>query len=212
MATLYLRTDRWYTYKETRVKVIRGVFHPGLFFSTGLLLDYLSRHQLSNKTFLELGAGTGLISIVAHKHGATVTASDKSRIAIKNLEINFKEKGINAGIINSDLFDAIPPHQFDFIVINPPYYKKDPATEEQLAWYCGENHEYFQKLFSTLIRYINNQSHAIMVLSEDCDIQRIKEIANLNGFEFHLKYTRRKLLEKNFIFEIYPTQPAIKLA
>ena len=36
---------------------------------------------------------------------------------------------VNINLIESDLFKNIPKQQFDFIVINPPYYQKDPETE-----------------------------------------------------------------------------------
>jgi hypothetical protein len=42
---------------------------------------------------------------------------------------------------------------FDIIVINPPYYKKDPGSYSDYAWNCGSNGEYFKKLFTQLRGY-----------------------------------------------------------
>jgi release factor glutamine methyltransferase len=89
-------------------------------------------------------------------------------------------------------------------VINPPYYKKDPKSESEYAWYCGENLEYFSKLFLSLKNYVQSSSKTIMILSNDCDIEGIQKIASRNHFT--LKEVERKKIfwEQNYIFEIVP--------
>jgi len=136
---LYLRKERRYTYLNTTVTVLPGVFHPGLFYSTKFIIDYLTDKQLSGKSLLELGCGTGLISIIAAKSGAHVVASDLSLLAVENTKRNASQNRVSINIIHSDLFDAIEKMTFDWIIINPPYYARNAKNEEELAWNCGIN-------------------------------------------------------------------------
>ena len=87
----YLKNPRRHTYRGITVSVLPGVFHPGLFSSTKFLLEFLQDQNLKNSSLLELGCGTGLISIVAAKAGAKVTACDLSLLAINTANQNFKE-------------------------------------------------------------------------------------------------------------------------
>ena len=84
----YLRKERQYSYLGVTVKVFSGVFHPGLFYSTTFLINFLLAQKIRNKSLLELGCGTGLLSIISAKNGAVVTASDLSHQAIKNITSN----------------------------------------------------------------------------------------------------------------------------
>jgi release factor glutamine methyltransferase len=198
----YLTKTRTYQYKNISLLIPPGVFHPGLFFSTKILLNYILQLDLNNKTILELGAGSGLISFAAAQKNAIVTATDISELAIEYLYINSERNQIPINIIHSDLFENIQPQQFDIIVINPPYYKKNPQTRADYAWYCGENGEYFHKLFGSLKNYINDQSSVLMILSEECDIELIKNIADRNSFSLKLVHSKKSMLEQNFIFSI----------
>lgn len=201
----YLERERSYEYMNLEVKVLPGVFHPGFFFSSKYLLQHVMTYPLAGKTVLEPGAGSGFISLMAERCGAIVTASDISLKAIENLELNKKLLQSQITIICSDLFDYIPPFRFDYLIINPPYYPKHPATDQLRAWYCGENFEYFEKLFSGLSTYIHGNSRTWMVLSQDCDLERIRDVAVRNRF-FMQEVSRKKIWwEWNYIFEISRT-------
>ena len=203
VARWYLSSDRNYVYKGVRATILKGVFHPGLFFSTKILLSYLEGFELKGKSLLELGAGTGLIAVYSAGRGADVTASDISLKAMENIKLNAEENKAAIKIIHSDVFEKFPESKFDFIVINPPYYKKNPLIESEFAWYCGEQLEYFEKLFKQLKTFIHAQSHIIMVLSEDCDETGIRMIADKNNFHLDLKRKFYRMLEKNFVFEVF---------
>jgi release factor glutamine methyltransferase len=198
----YLTKPRPYSYKGINLVVPPEVFHPGFFFSTKLLLNYIESLALANKTFLEPGAGSGIISFYAARKNANVTATDINPIAVEYLKKNAAANNIGINIIQSDLFINIPQQQFDFIIINPPYYKKYPQTPKEYAWYCGENGEYFENLFSSLANYMHVTSTVLMILCEGCDIQMIKDIASDKGYSMDCVHVKKNLIEKDFIFQI----------
>jgi release factor glutamine methyltransferase len=198
----YLAKTRMYSYRGIHLEVLPEVFHPGFFFSTKLLLRYISKEHLDQKTFLELGAGSGLLSLYAAKRGAYVVATDINPVSIECIKTNAEENDVEITIIHSDVFDTISQQKFDFILVNPPYYKKKPLSFSDYAWYCGEKGEYFQKLFGELDNYIDETSIVLMVLCNGCDVQMIKNIAMANSFCMKCVHTQNTIIEKNYIFKI----------
>ncbi len=199
---IYSSKTRNYTYNGLKIKILPGVFHPGFFFSTRFLISHLSRYELNSKTILELGAGSGMISVYCAKKGALVTASDISLSAIENVRLNAELNECNITVVHSDLFDSIPEQQFDFIVINPPYFAKDPENESEYAWFCGKEFQYFEKLFRQTGDFISRSTISLMVLSEDCEIEKIKSIAGKNKIEMNLVETKKFFGERNFIYQL----------
>ncbi len=199
----YLRKERGYHYENIKVKVPPTVFHPGLFPSTRFLLAYLKGQNLAAKSFLELGCGSGLISVWAAKQKANIYACDLNPRAVEACLANAIDNQVELKTFYSNLFDSLPHVRFDWIVINPPYYAKNVSNDEELAWNCGESFEYFQKLFSTLSGFIHENSKVIIVLTQGCDIDSIKKVAAVNYFEFVLKAEQQVLFDgRDFIFEI----------
>jgi release factor glutamine methyltransferase len=199
----YLSKKRIYRAHGLLIEVSPGVFHPGLFFSTEFLLQFISRQQLQSKSLLELGAGSGLLSLKAAQQGAIVTATDISTNAVENIRNNSVINSIPISVIQSDLFDDVPQQPFDWILINPPYYPKAPRGENDYPWYCGEHHEYFVKCFRNLSRFINSSSAIIMVLSDVCDLETIFKIGLQHGFEFVQREERRVWADgRNYIYLI----------
>jgi release factor glutamine methyltransferase len=202
LLTKYLSKTRVYSFAGIKLDIATEVFHPGFFFSTKLLLKYLQNLYLPGRQFLELGCGSGLISIVAARHGAEVMATDINPVAISFLKKNSMKNGVKLQIIQSDLFNDIPITKFDIIAINPPYYKKKPLTAKDYAWFCGENGEYFANLFQSLPQFVHKDSEILMVLYKGCDMEMIRGYASKNNFCLRCILTRQNLLEKNFIYKI----------
>ena len=201
LAKRYLKKSRLFKYEKLELKINQGVFHPGLFLSTKILLSFMKTIDLKNKSMLELGAGSGAVGFYGEILGANVTVSDINKKAIKGLEENKKRLNAKVKIIYSDLFDEISG-SFDIIFINPPYYPKKPKNEEERAWFCGEDFDYFKKLCSQLNSHLNSEGKAYMILSEDCMINKIKNMAEKADYSFQLFHEKTKLLEKNYIFEV----------
>lgn len=198
----YLRKPRKYRFENLTLIIYPSVFHPGLFYSTQYLISFISQLNLTGKRLLELGAGSGLISMVCAKKEAFVTATDINMTALEGIRKNAARNNLNIETQESDLFDQISPVNFDIIIINPPYYPKTPQSAGESAWFCGENFEYFEKLFRQLSGYEIDDTQVLMVLSEDCDLNRIHAIAGTH--DYRLDTANQKTIggEENFIFSI----------
>jgi release factor glutamine methyltransferase len=199
----YLRKPRDYNFKNISVTVPPGVFHPRFFFSTKFLVSFLEKQNLHGKTFLEMGSGSGLVSIFAAKQNAIVTACDISADSVLCTKENAKRNNTNISVFQSDLFSAIPAQQFDIIAVNPPYFKKKPASIAENAWYCGEDLEYFRGFFQQVKAFISPSSVIFMVLSDECDLHGIQKIAMENKLIFKQVLAKRTAWETEFIFNIH---------
>lgn len=199
---LWLRKPRRYAYHDISVWVQPGVFPPFLTLSTKILLDFVNPMALDGKRFLELGCGCGIISILAAKKGAAVTASDINPIALKSVEENALANNVSLRTVRSDLFHNLEGENFDYILINPPYYPKTPKSDAEHAWFCGENFGYFRKLFVQLPSFMTVDNHVYMILSEDCEIETITSIAAKNNIGFTPVSEQKKVGETNYIFRL----------
>jgi release factor glutamine methyltransferase len=201
-SAIYLKKRRKYSYKNISVWVEPTVFPPFMTISTKILLDFIKDLMLQNKTVLELGCGCGIISVYAAKKGAVVTATDINKIALKSLEENTNNNQVSIEILYSDLFENLQDKSFDCIIINPPYYPRTPKLIKEQAWFCGENFEYFQKLFLQLPNFITLENEIYMILSQDCELKKIKAIALKNEIAFELVLEKKVFLETNYIFQL----------
>jgi len=85
-------------------------------------------HQVVRRgqAFLEVGCGAGLVSLVAARAGARVTATDLNPHAVTLLQHNAKQNGLTVRAIQTDLLQGVPG-PFDVVAFNPPYLPTTPA-------------------------------------------------------------------------------------
>lgn len=205
---VYFKRNRYFKYNDMQILIKPTVFSPQFFISTRILLKFLESLDLRDKKTLELGCGAGTIAMLMASKGAEVTATDINSHAAYNTKENAKRLGLEVTTIESDLFTNIPQSIFDYIVINPPYYPKKPTSEKEFAWYCGEDYMFFERLFSEVEDYLSNDSKIFMILSEDCDLDRILEKAKVQGFSTKTIYQEKQFMEWNYIFS-FQKQPTI---
>ena len=199
----YQRRERTYRYAGLRLRVPPGVFHPGLYFSTPVMLRFLATRDLRDKTLLDVGTGSGLLALYAARQGASATALDLHPLAATTARRNAAANGLPLDVLESDLFEALAPgRSFEVVLVNPPYYPLAPRRIEEHAFYAGEQLEYFQRFFAGLGAVLAPGGHCWMVLSEDCAIERISGIARSFGWGWETVFERKKWGESLFVVEI----------
>lgn len=200
-AKRYLQKERSTVFFGLHITIPIGVFHPVLFFSTKTLAQWLLKQNLKGKKLLEIGCGSGAISILAAKQEANVTCCDIHPPAVQTTLKNAEKNHITVTCLISDLFEKIEKNKFDLILNNPPYYPKNPKTTEEHAWYAGENFEYFERLFGGAKEFLAPSGQILLVLSDECNTTLINEIAHKAGFEDQIVYNRTNFIEKTFIIQ-----------
>lgn len=198
----YLRKERFFYYDELKVQVRKGVFHPAFFGSSLVFYHFLKKQALKNKSLLEVGCGSGFLSLISAKHGAKVKAIDINPTAIDCTRLNAQENGLAIDVLESNLFANLEAQVFDIIILNPPYFEGSPNSAGAYAWYTGKEHQFFHTFFQELADYIHNNTRIWMILSEVCELARIDEIANKYQFKMQGIFQQTKQFEKFIIFEV----------
>lgn len=201
-ALRHIRKTRNFRYAGLRLSIPQGVFHPGVFFSTPVFASFLQKVDFQSKTVLDVGTGSGLLALLAARRGASVTAFDINPLAVKAARQNAEANGLSLCVWESDLFDHVPAQTFDYILANPPYYPRQPRNATEYAFFAGENFGYFEKLFRQAPDFIHADSKVWMILSEDCDMEKIAGIAIRYGFNLSVVDSRKKWGERFLVMSL----------
>lgn len=109
-----------------------SVFGDGTHETTKCLLEYLRQRELNGKTVIDLGTGTGILSVYAAKRGASVLAVDINGTALEWARKNFKRNDVQVEVEINDKLQYID-RKADVIVSNLP-----PAEQVE-AMYTAKN-------------------------------------------------------------------------
>ena len=102
-------------------------------------IELIKKHHLENSKVLEVGTGSGCISIALKKEipSIDITAIDISNDSLDLARLNAEELDAKINFVNADLFKYKSKEKFDILVSNPPYIDKseiiDPKTKYEPA-------------------------------------------------------------------------------
>jgi release factor glutamine methyltransferase len=88
------------------------------------LVDWIVKSDKNEITILDIGAGTGCISIsLANNKGFIVDGLDVSSSALELAKQNAKQNKVDVNFIEADIFEYKSDKKYDLIVSNPPYIR-----------------------------------------------------------------------------------------
>lgn len=157
----YLRKDRRYRTDGFDMNIRKSVFHPAFFGSTKVFAAFLKKQPLSGLSMLEIGCGSGLLSLTAARMGARVTTCDINNSAVNCTLENAQHNNQVVDVDTSDLFDNVPQQPFDCIIVNPPFYEGQPTDDASYAWYCGPTFDFFHRFFKDLFHYAHTRQPCV---------------------------------------------------
>jgi release factor glutamine methyltransferase len=149
-----------------------------------------------DETFLEVGAGTGLIAIHAAKMGAKVTATDVNPHAVELTRRNAARNQVRIQVLQSDLFEKVNGY-FDVIAFNPPYLPSDSSSTSWIerSWSGGEKgSEILVSFLDQAWRHLAPGGRIYMVLSSLTGLTSVLKAAKE-------RYESEKLEEQRMFFE-----------
>lgn len=146
------------------------------------------------KNFLEIGIGSGCISISICKYSSLIgdgvdIVDNCIEVAKKNAISNNVENKIN--FFNSNLFNKINK-KYDIIVSNPPYINKEDMDkllpnvkeyEPKTALYGGEDGlDFYKNITENATKHLNNSGLLAFEIGYDQG-ESVKEILKQNNFK-----------------------------
>jgi methylase of polypeptide subunit release factors len=206
-----LALDRVYTFQHEGKWFIgiNSVFSPVVFEDTYFFAKHIPSKP--NDRFLEIGCGTGLVSICKALDGLSVTATDINVDALTNTKINAILHSVEERvcIFYSDVFSSLTkPDFFDIIFWNPPFIfsKTLPNTSLEKSVFDVDyiNIKRFVMEFKS---YLKTDGRAFLGFSSTSgDFSYLSNMCNERGIT--LKLVAQSFLEGNdyeekFSLELY---------
>jgi len=193
-------------------KVHKNVYSPDQFSDSTYFSKELPK-IVGNSSLLEIGTGTGVISIICALKGAKVFLTDINPDAVKVAKENAKRYNLDIPIKESDMYESInPDEKFDFIFWSHPYNNWNEPVDDMLLR-SGLDYKY-----DSLRRYIEGaRAHLLpggkllLGTGNTADIATIAKIAEKNKYSIRiLKASEMPLAFKekgriiNMIFQFDP--------
>lgn len=165
---------------------------------TYLLLEAID--ITSEDVFLEVGSGSGLISVIAARHAKLVVASDISLYAIRNTKQNLELNKVRhkSDVIQMDLLAGLSSKpRFSVIAFNPPYLPSDNhITEMDHALVGGPlGIEVTERFLEQAVFLLKPNGRLYVVVSSQSDIGRIRKAMRKCGFRVRTAASTRIFFE-----------------
>ncbi len=144
--------------------------HPDIYApaeDTYLLLSAIDVER--GEKALEMGCGSGIISMHMAKAGAVVTAADTDERAVRATEKSATMNGLEIRAVRSDLFTDVPG-RFDLMVFNPPYLRGEVQGQEDLCWAGGKDGVRLTSRFlDDAKEHLEPGGRVLLLISDDMD-------------------------------------------
>lgn len=172
---------------------------------TYLLENALKKLNLSNKKVLELGVGSGYLSIFCAKQKAFVTAIDINNKAITYAKNCAKKENLKIDFVQSNLFESLNSNErFDIIFFNPPYLVSENL--DFIALDGGKKgREIIDKFLDKFDKHLSEKGFVLLLHTDYNDLEETKEKLNKKGFSFEILEKQHIFFEDLYILKIFRT-------
>ncbi|KWU19187.1 methyltransferase [Burkholderia cenocepacia] len=111
-----------------------GVYPPG----PGSSTEFFARNRYNfrwaeSQSMLELGCGSGALSLLAARDGLKVQGGDVESVAVSAANKNARDNGFAESFVVSDMFSAFEGQRFDWLCFNLPFYHKATVQADEVA-------------------------------------------------------------------------------
>ena len=158
-----------------RLFVEEGVLCPENSTITRMFAAYLYDNSADYKTkeVLEIGCGSGILSVIMAKNGAKkIVSTDILKHCAANTMKNFQELELEdkMDIRTGDLFAPLRIHEtFDLIIINHPYFYGTPNPKNPLEVAIMDDETLCERFFSGVHRHLKSDGKILMGYSDRAD-------------------------------------------
>ena len=169
------------------IAILPGVFSPN-YFTDSLVFAEALPEIVGQKRMLEIGPGTGIISLYCAEAGAKVVASDINPVATENTRLNAEKLKLDIDSRNGDMYAAIrPDEKFDIIFWNHPFNRTDDVVHNMLhrAGF-DQNYNGLRAYVRDARKYLTEDGQLLLGTGSIADMVEIEKIAEENGYTLTL--------------------------
>lgn len=164
---------------------------------TFLIMD----NVIPGNNVLEIGCGTGIISIYCSRLGRKVTCCDVSEEARMCCERNAMRNRVDLEILDSQLFNRIEG-SFDTIIFNPPYLPTEDRYEESAQWNGGrEGFDVIRPFLKDAQNHLEDHGSIYIILSSLTDIKALAD--EFSQYTFLEKASQSFFFETIYLYQLF---------
>lgn len=188
-----------FEYKGMKISFCESVYEPSD--DTFLLLGALEKENWTGaETVLEVGCGTGIVSVFLSKKAKEVFSLDINRRAVscarRNAEAN---DAANMHVFSGDLFSGIGRKKFDVLVFNTPYLPEDKVTGKfgDSSWSGGKSgRKVIDRFLRGALKHIAPRGKIFLVESSLSDCGKTLDYFKENGIDAKIISEKKLFFEK----------------
>ena len=174
---------------------------------TFLLAENLEIRE--GQSVLEIGTGSGLVSMYASLLTDDVTATDINYNALELAEKNFKLNNINTIKLEfGDLFEPVKDKKFDVILFNTPYLPtdSDDIIDDDLNYaFDGglDGRKVIDRFINEVSNHLNDKGIVQIIQSSLSDNDRTLDMFDMNGFVAEIAESEKFFFEEIVLINAY---------
>ena len=159
---------------------------------------------LDSKNVLDMGCGSGIISLAAASKKAKCKAVDINPEAVKSSNENFRLNGIDAKAIESNLFEMLDKgEKYDIIFFNPPYYNYEPRDDFERAFGGGKDYRVIRDFLQQSKNYLAKDGYICLITSSDMGIDTMLSILDEFKLGYNILHTVKRFFETFYIIKAF---------
>lgn len=184
-----------FAFDDIVLTVDPGVFSPTYFTDSFLFARHVAAIA-QGKRLLEIGTGTGIVSLLAGLNGASGVATDINPRAVANAQKNFAQYSIDFEARLGDMYGPIHKDEsFDFIfwnhpfnAIKPPEALDDVDRDLLTAGFDPGYHNLDAFLAGATTYLRDDDSRVLLGTGGDNDEDRIRSLVRGHGYRLSSQY------------------------
>ena len=161
------------------------------------------------QSVLEIGTGSGLVSMYASLLTDDVTATDINYNALELAEKNFRLNNINTIRLEfGDLFEPVKDKKFDVILFNTPYLPTDSDDiindDLNYAFDGGlDGRKVIDRFINQVSNHLNEKGIVQIIQSSLSDNDRTLDMFDRNGFVAEIAESEKFFFEEIVLINAY---------
>lgn len=191
------------------------VLNPADFSSSRIFISYIKTLDLNGKYILDMGSGSGVVSIVAASGGAECIAADINPVAVRCITENALQNNFAQQVtaVESDLFESLlnipslsgkarrDSQKFDIIFFNPPYYRGNPNNNFERAFKGGPNLEVIDRFLTDAKNFLAPCGRLCLLVSSDMDLNDLYNRIKTAGYDYKILQANKRTFETFYIID-----------
>lgn len=150
--------------------------------------DKFERKTITAKNILDIGTGTGLLSLmIAQKNVAETDAVEIDENSFMQAKENFAKSPWNQKLhaINADIKDWAPGKKYDLIISNPPFFENDLRSADQKKNIAKHHHTLTLNNLTRVVKSSLAHNGNFAILLPFHRVQFFKNLALENNFKLN---------------------------